>query len=1144
MPTEEQRMKILKNYFTTQGFVKHQISSYNHMIQHSLQMIIGEESLITVEPKPGVLYRVEFGQVHVDRPYVIEEDRTVRYIQPAEARLRDDTYDAPLSIDIRTILTIAGVVKETKQIDKYIIGHIPVMLKSSKCNLNGLDKKTCVKVGECPEDPGGYFIIRGKERALVSQERAAYNFIGVYKQKSQSKYSHVAEVRSMSDTTGHSVLIQCKISKTQREICFSLPYIQQEIPVGIVFIAMGFSIEDIESLVNLNPKCQKYLRIILGETTVSDQEEALQHVGKYAMHVIAQDKRVAYASQILENEIFPHMGVITHSLERGMFLGMLVKKLVETHSGIRPQDDRDNIANKRLEVAGVLISGLFRSLFKRLVRSVTPVVQKRPDIEIALSRFNTVTQGFRSCFSTGKWGVQKNSYVRQGVSQVLSRLTFGATLSHLRRIVIPIGKEGKNTQIRQLHGSQIFYVCLFETPEGHSSGIVKNFALTCEVTNGTDSTLVRDIMENLNELLKISELENISDHIGDTRVCLDGNLIGLTKSSGKLCEILRKLRDENQLNYEVSVAYDDIDNEIHVATDSGRMIRPLFSVKNLKNNPLDTNLEWFDLVNKGIVQYRDPAELENMVVAMSQKNLDNYNENIQVDSSSSSQDSVSENSSDLYSSSNSDEEDEDEFSSDSDSVTKSEELHKYDFCEIHPSMMMGVCASIIPFPDHSQSPRNCYQSAMGKQALGIYALSNAVRADTIVHMLDNAQMPLTTTKIASFMGFDNLPSGQNVIVAILTYTGFNQEDSVLMNLSAIQRGLFRVTTYKTVVHVEKKKGTNYHEKIMTPETDLRKRFCRYDKLGDDGIIIVGSKVKKGDVLIGRVLTHTSKNGTSEMKDCSIAAKGNEKGVVDTVVVGTTPEGFKFVKIKIRSIRIPEVGDKFASRSAQKGTIGAVYSQEDMPFTLDGIVPDVIINPHCIPSRMTINQLLESLGSMLSTVTGRRRDATAFSKNSTNIVETIRSELQSFGFNKNGDTRMCNGFTGEMMDASIFMGPTYYQRLRHMVSDKMHARAHGECQVLTRQPLEGRARDGGLRFGEMERDCMISHGSSAFLKERLLEMSDYFEVDVCDNCHQISRSDVCRLCGKDAITRIQFPYACKLLFHELQAMCLKIDLLTD
>ena len=1108
--SEQTARALIENHATNIGFVDHQLSSFSHLINQGLQRIIQEESEISVEVdnKPGMAYTVKFGALHVERPDVIEEDRRVRSITPAEARLREHTYDGALAIDINTTLTLNGVVTETKNMPKVVIGRMPIMTQSCKCNLYGLSPDELVTMGECKEDTGGYFIIKGKERVLIPQERAAYNHIGVYAQKAQSKYAFMAEVRSMSATTGHSVLIQTKIGKNGRGIVFSLPYIQQEIPVGVVFVALGFSLEDTLTLIApRHASVKKLIRVIRNECKLTEQFEALQFIGKHAMHVISADKQIPYAVQILENEILPHMGVISHHLERGLFLATLVRKLLETCAKddndefIRPQDDRDNIANKRFEVAGILIGSLFRSLFKRLIRSVTPLVQKRPDVSIALSRFNTITQGFRSCFGTGKWGVQKNSYIRQGVSQVLSRLTHGATLSHLRRMVIPVGKEGKNTAIRQLHGSQIFYICLYETPEGHSSGIVKNFSLTCCVTNGISSSLVKYVLEKssllqgVEEISEVYEAGDLEDIVLATRVFVNGGVMGVTKKPHELCAFLRHERDNDFLpRKEISISYDDIDDEIHIATDEGRLIRPLIPVYDQKLPEIDPEIPWHELVNSQVIKYRDPAELEDCVVAMTPQRL--------------------------------------------------EQKYKYDFCEIHPSMMMGVCASIIPYPDHSQSPRNCYQAAMGKQALGVYSTTNSIRADTESHMLNNPQIPLVTTHCATLLGFDKLPSGQNVLVAIGAYTGFNQEDSVIMNQAFIQRGGFRVTTFKTTTHVEKKRGTSYLERICIPPLDIQKKSGWYGSLGADGIIEVGSKVKKGDILIGRVLVYSSKNGKNTEKDSSIVVKCNHNGVVDKVIVGTTPEGFKFYKVKIRYVRIPEVGDKFASRAAQKGTMGRAMAHEDMPFTDTGLVPDIIINPHCIPSRMTINQLIEALATYLAVETGNRIDATAFTSESTDIVGKIRSALQQLGLNPDGTHRMSNGFTGEVLDAEIYMGLTYYQRLKHMVSDKMHARSRGECQALTRQPLEGRSRDGGLRFGEMERDCVLSHGTASFLHERLLHQSDYFEVDVCAQCHQISNESYCENCKSDNIVKIMTPYAWKLLLHELMAMGLKIDLFAD
>jgi len=459
-----------------------------------------------------------------------------------------------------------------------------------------------------------------------------------------------------------------------------------------------------------------------------------------------------------------------------------------------------------------------------------------------------------------------------------------------------------------------------------------------------------------------------------------------------------------------------------------------------KNN----GYKWDKLVRKGFIEYIDCAEIENYVIAMDQKHLN---------------------------------------------------LWKNDYMEIHPSMMLGVMGSIIPFSDHSPSPRNCYQCSMGKQALGIFATSYKIRTDTIAHILNYPQRPIVSTRPSEFMGFNDMPSGINAIVAIMSYTGFNQEDSVILNQSAIDRGLFTVTSYRTLSDSEKKGGTYCFETIKVPPPSsvgikqdapgyFRRKNGNYSLLDKNGVIRVRSEgekgqsihVKKGDVIIGKVMTKSSKSGDETYYDCSVIIKNGEEGIIDRVIQTITPQGYKMVKVIIRLERIPEVGDKFASRAAQKGTCGATYRQEDMPFNSEGICPDIIINPHCIPSRMTVNQLLETVLGKACVIKGEYGDSTPFTSSSTNgAADRICNLLAKAGmenaskgckaYERTGWETLYNGMTGEPVKAKVFMGPTYYQRLKHMVSDKMHARANGHVTTLTRQPLEGRSRDGGLRFGE-------------------------------------------------------------------------------
>ena len=1110
---EKHTWKVIENFFKKKGLVYQQIEHFNYYINHGIQSVIDEEAGIEITPKKGQRYTLRFGEVYVYPPGVIEDDRNLNPICPQDARRRDLNYDSAICCDITETLYEEEKVIEQTVHRRIVIGRTPIMLRSDKCTLTNMTKDERVKAGECENDHGGYFIIRGNERAIVAQLRANYNQPIVLKQKDGEKYTYIAEIRSMSEETGHSVQLKAMMGTDDRTIVFSLPYIKELIPIGIVFKALGFTDpEDIIKFISLDSKkTEKYMRLIIRDAFfIEDQKAALEYIGTYSIHTIAKDKRFTYAKQVCETEIFPHLGVGSTNKEIAVMLGHIVNQLLSTHIGMRDPDDRDNYSNKRIETAGILCTELFRTLFKRFNNSIKLVLEKkksRLDGISIIKKSNSITMGLKHCFSTGNWGVQKNAYIRTGVSQVMSRMTYGATLSHLRRIVIPIGKEGKNAKIRQIHSSQFGFVCPAETPEGQSAGIVLNFSLLSRVTKKIPTALVKEVLEENKNITPIADLDLA--HIRDSsHVFLNGILVGMTQDPDTLVEEIIQLRRSRRLDGDVSVTYDMIDNVVRVFCDAGRGSRPMFTVgENGLNIKKSSGHKWNKLVKKNLIEYIDCSEIENYVVAMTPDSIDKW---------------------------------------------------KNDYCEIHPSMMQGVMASAIPFPDHSPSPRNCYQCSMGKQALGIYALSYQQRTDTIVHVLDYPQRPLISTKPAEFMGFNDMPSGINAIVAVMAYTGYNQEDSVIMNQAAIDRGMFTVTSYRTISDVEKKGGMYTVETIGVPPPSsvgikhgsagyFRRKNGNFSLLDERGVVRKGLHVKKGDFIIGKTLVKSSKSGEETRTDCSVDIKQGEEGIVDMVDVTTTPNGYTMVKVKIRQQRQPEIGDKVASRAAQKGTIGAIYRQEDMPFNADGICPDIIINPHCIPSRMTVNQLMECVLGKACAIGGTYGDATPFTSSSTgNAAEKICELLAKVGMEqgdaheRTGWEMMTNGMTGELVKAKVFMGPTYYQRLKHMVADKMHARAQGHVTTLTRQPLEGRSRDGGLRFGEMERDCMIAHGASRFLKERLFDCSDPYQIIVCDQCGMITASqDECVACRKDKVTRKNMPYAAKLLCQELMAMGIKV-----
>ena len=1027
---------LLQDYYQKHPPSEIQITNYDYFIHHRLPRIIEEESTIEIKLNERDHFRVQFQHVFVDKPYVIDENRELRYITPTEARFREFNYSSSIFCDIRTCVLKSqpngnDIETNIKVYPKKLITKIPTMVKSSRCYLYGKSEEDCVRLGECKYDPGGYFIIKGKERVLVSQERMNHNVVYVFEQKPSNKFLLIAEIRSMSEETRHSVFIQMKLHG--KKVVLQLPYIQQEIPLGIVYRAYGFSLVEIEILLKLccifwkkNKTIESYINsILIDAKRIESQENAIHYICEFSLNTIMKERKKKYIIQILTNELFPHLGMTSLKEHKGIFLGNMFHKLISTFTGFREMDDRDHINNKRIELSGYLLCELFRTLFKRFIRTIEPQLEKRQDVVVISNRLNMITLGINHCFATGNWGIPKSNYIRMGVSQILSRLTYTSFCSHLRRILIPIGKEGKNTKVRQIHPSQIGFICPHETPEGQQSGIVKNMTPFTTVSLQFNLTFLREIIENNPfvecDFQRIYELYQNVVSSDIFYIFLNGNIIGYTQQFEKFWENLRQQQNKRIIPQYVSFSSSMIDKEIHIFADEGRLQRPLFSranfptLEDLKTKSFDT------LVTENKILYLDSYQIENEIIAMTPEEM------------------------------------------------KSKDYYRY--CEIHPSCISGLCVSLIPYNEHTQAPRITYHAAMGKQAIGLPFSNLETRVDTINHVLSYPERPITQSHHAKYNRGDELPFGNNLIVAVATYTGFNQEDSVIMNKSAIDRGLFRSFSYKMLVVEEKKKSTLLTEKIdKIPFIHQNKSFD-YSKLDVNGIVKVGCYVGIGDVIVGKLQKLTDKTQTDNWHDNSVIIKSGEEGIVDKVFLMTNTEGYKIVKIRIRNYKIIEIGDKVASRCAQKGTVSIILNQEDMPFSESGLVPDLIINPLCLPSRMTINQLIESYGNKVALKNFETRYCTAFSHHSTNIIPHFHSKMSENGFQNYGNEIMFNGMTGKKFSCSIFMGPTYYHRLKHLVSNKIHARNHGNIQALTRQPLEGRSRDGGLRFGEMERDTL-------------------------------------------------------------------------
>ena len=1647
---------VLKTYFND---VKHsylQIESYDSFVQNKLfSSVLDNEVNIVVEQKR---YIITFHNLFIDRPMFDD-----KYITPDECRLRDLSYETPVQVDINVLIIDENTnrVLYSNVFNRFNLFNLPVMIGSCLCNLK-------LKEGECVNDDGGYFIIKGKERVIISQERINYNQIYVYENSKA-----MSEIRSIKEGADYSVLFQLSIAESMDNAYANLSYIAQEIPLGIFLKALNVDIAELISE-ERDEQFREWVDKILYPYALVETNEALEYISQYVMNKVEQSKKIAYTEQILTNELLPHLGIESDNKLKCLYILMMLRKTYNTAIGKRQFDHRDHLSNKRVECTGDLINYLVKGFIKRFIKMIEQNITKKQEFSNPVSIFNrfNFTQRMYQCFSTGTWGLPKSTYVRQGVCQILSRLSFLGYLSHIRRIAVPIAKDSRNTEVRQVHSSSYGFVDVVESPEGASAGIVKNFGLVTKISEHIESTIFHDILVSLFPNLLPPTLD-------ETIIYINGVWIGNieTYKTSEFIQLFKSFRMLNMIHKDICISYNDLDNEIYINTDGGRILRGVI------NNQKGVYQKTKKIIQKGGDDIWETLQDENIIVFIDSDEADMSYINMDF---------------------------------------KDEYDPKYDYIEIHPSTLLGTCSNWTIFPEHSQAPRNLYSAAQMKQGMSMYALSHNHRFDTTAHVLDYPQSRFVSTQFSRETGAEEMANGANAIVAVMTYGGWNQEDSVILNKSAIERGLFRATTYKSISSSEKKKGTYLTEMIEWVPPEFRKHQYDYSKIGMDGIVNVGEYVTQNDVLVGRIVHESNQ----PKKDCSLICPNNIEGVVDKVMVTVNAAGYKHVKIKVRKIRIPEIGDKHAcyhpshevltsnrgwisvsdvnmddtlytlnpdshqiefhkpneiyeydfdgqlyllenrninlcvtlnhrmyvkidgkyrlshaenvmnrdvtyknmsreikveagkgqlmkydgkiycvnvpnhilyvrrngksvwcgnSGTAQKGTcktgktpvslqsglsrpiqdiqigdrvwgwngnglatsvvtnkqymgvkptlrityetgetlectpehrilttkgwkeardltetdklisnltfptdiveddernwtlqmkhsdrfgdhilnlsmndnreqcllfarilgyvlsdgwicrdnrrknkhrggvslgtkidcelfihdvktflkplniksrdearyydsksyagacfvyelpnilvnwlaslegiqigrrtetpaslpvflktapkciireflggffggdgcapyftremfqsveiylktrpkyenelmsvieqiqnmlkkfnissntsslkrkteakdrdysiriglklkrtsrfmknIGFRYSmskqtklcvassywqrraftgngkegsdgistcvvrcidwlektnsshifekgshcigrydtevpyfempihsienideqpvyditvkdlesfiangivthncsmlmpQEDMPFTPDGISPDLIINPHAIPSRMTINMMMEILLGKSASYSGELQDGTAFCHTGEEIVEKASKILKEAGYDPMGWETMTNGMTGEQLKAKIFIGPSYYMRLKHLVSDKLHQRSRGNVQKLTRQPCSGRSRDGGLRFGEMERDCMISHGTSTFLKERLFDMSDPYQIDICTKCGiNVNHKNQCMNCDNDITEKIHIPYACKLLFQELQALGTKI-----
>ena len=1095
------RWGIIQDILSREGIAKQHLNSFDEFLKKGLQEIINEIDHIDIE-NAEYPYKIQLGRIQFKQPRMMELDGSVTHITPTEARLRNVSYVAPLMLE-------ANVIEDGKTLESRFIhiGDIPVMVKSEACILRNFSEQKLIDHAEDPSDPGGYFIINGSERVIVGLEDLSYNKIIVDAEKVGGKKVFKAKV--YSSIVGYRAKLEL-VLKEDGLIVARIPGSPVDIPIITLMRALGLeSDKEIASAISLNDKIQNELEGSFEKTEITTSKDAIVYISKRIAPGMLEEFQIKRAETLLDWGLLPHLGKQPENRkEKTQFLGEAACKLLELKLGWIEPDDKDHYGNKVVKFAGQMLADLFRTAFRNLVRDMKYQLersgQKRGINAVSAAiRPGIISDKLNNAIATGNWGRG-----RVGVTQLLDRTNYLSTISHLRRVQSPLSRTQPNFEARDLHSTHFGRICPSETPEGSNCGLVKNLALSAIISVSISS---EEIIEKLFEIGTSHFLE-VKDPVkkDGTRVFVDGKLIGYHKDGEKLANSLRELRRSSKIHPHVGISIHQPEEEgatkrLYVNCNAGRVLRPLIIIKegkstltqDLLTKVVKKLISWNDLIRMGVIELIDANEEENCTITLDDKNV-----------------------------------------------------KKYTHMEIFPSAILGAGASIIPYPEHNQSPRNTYESAMAKQSLGFSTPMMNTSTYVRQHSMLYPQTPIVSTKAMSLLGLEKRPAGQNCVVAVLPFDGYNIEDAIVLSKPAVERGLGRTFFYRIYESESKQYPGGMRDTFEIPNAEDNLRGYKGEKsyrlLEDDGIIATESNVSGGDILIGKTSPPRFMEEYREFesrgpyrRDTSIGVRPSEIGTVDTIVLTQSNEGGKMYKVRIRDMRLPEIGDKFASRHGQKGVVGLLAKAEDLPYTASGVSPDVLINPHAFPSRMTVGMMMESITGKAAAIRGKKADASAFVGEK---MDDVKDVMGAAGFKYSGKEIMYDGRTGKQFPVEVFIGVVYYQKLHHMVADKIHARARGQVQMLTKQPTEGRARGGGLRFGEMERDCIIAYGASMILKDRLLDESDKSEIYVCERCGLVAYHDVkqrryyCRVCGdKGKVSSVSVAYAFKLLLQEMSSL---------
>jgi len=1307
--TSWMQWEVIDKYFAhdEQTLVKHHISSYNSFMKEGIPKILRDENPISLEFKDTdserrnvqgapILYTCKLylggkngTAVYFGKPIIydyndeapLDDDAEFKhYMYPNEARLRNMSYVTTVHVDVEIEMTYPNpefgggkenqpeFITRTGTRPRVYLGKIPIMVQSDFCILKGLEPRARYYLGECRNDPGGYFIIDGKEKLIICQEKFADNLInvrvlGVEGETSGRVFTHSADIRTVSEDPSKpvrtlSVRVQAPTpSHSNGNIVVFLPNVRSPVPLFIVMRALGiesdksilehclYDLEANESLLEL------FVPSVHDAGRIFTQQQALSFIGmltKYGTDKNAPEKTIVCAHEILTDYFLPQVGDMNYK-HKAYVLGYIVNKLIRVVAKIDLPTDRDSFLHKRVETSGMLLYDLFREYYKKQVKSIRQSIDKMYYYEetdkyqyegflnmMSEAAYKThfkeleLERGIMKAFK-GRWG-DTTQTKRVGLVQDVNRLSYNSFISHLRKINLEIGSETL-VKPRMLHSSQWGMIDPVDVPDGENTGLHKHMSLTAHITSGCSAQPILRWLHDFKLVQFVDECSPIQ-LFQLTKVLVNGTLWALTNIPEELLRTFRFCRRLALIPVFISISWRYSINEIHIFTDAGRLCRPLFyndnhDVDDARSLPVpsyarlvhkEMNKEWKKLTWSHLVsgtaektvpdfnhehyefyqmdelygneQPRQEQEQEpeqehsglnrksNGLFTRLRRNLAvvEYLDQSETESSFiriELQDVVD----DKVKGSNKGKGSSDDASA----------LNKVTHFEIHPSLILGVMGNQIAFVENNQFPRDAFGCGQAKQTASVFHTNFFSRIDKMSMVINNGQIPLVKSRLLEYINNEEHPNGENAIVAIACYNGYNVEDSILFNEASVKRGLFNITYYNMYEDCEENDpepgstAKSFFSSSLNSAVRGINSDHDYRHLDSAGIVKENTPLTEKVVVIGKLKrgaggagagAGAGGDGGADYYAVPVVAKKGQLGYVDKTYMTEGMKGTRIAKVRVREHRYPSIGDKFCSRCGQKGTVGIIVPERDMPFTADGIRPDLIVNPHAFPSRLTVGQLIETLVGKACVLTGTFGDCTAFLKTDPETRgQVFGNILSKHGYHSSGNQVLYNGMTGEQIESDIFIGPTYYMRLKQMVKDKINYRRTGPNTALTRQPVQGRANDGGLRVGEMERDSIISHGTARFLQESMMVRGDQYYLAICNTTGMIAvynesqdlfmspmADGPVKYVGSMAelksaqvvnVTRhgrsfsvVHIPYSLKLLIQELQVLNVQMRIITD